>query len=181
MAIFNDNRKSTKDKNYGKTSEKSDDAYEGEANDDIYLGGSDDDFINDQLFGGPRESQLGDEEVSGDGFNRSFSAENLIYNVTINQGKPIFYDGDATNEKLILQVTEEQWQQSWLQTAIADFEEFINQARPGDIFDFSIYDAAGRYLQLKAANIQAVLIELLTGGSRSTSEEDSMSDGDVAV
>jgi len=83
---------------------------------------------------------------------------------------------------LVLQVTEEQWQQSWLQTAICDFEQFINQARPGDIFDFSIYDHAGRYLQFKAANFQAVLIELLTGGSRSSSEEDSISDdGDVTA
>lgn len=181
MAIIRD----FDDKKSAKQEKETDRIFEGE-NDDIYTGSNDDVFNDDQTYGDLGESSLGDyDPVSGGGFRNNFSNntddEALVYNVSSHQGVQNFYEGDSRTEKLVLQVTEEQWQQSWLQSAICDFEQFINQARPGDIFDFSIYDHAGRYLQFKAANFQAVLIELLTGGSRSTSEEDSVSDGDVTA
>lgn len=188
MTIIND-KDAANDKN--RKSEKTDRLYEGEGNDDIYGGGADDVFNDDPLFGAAGTGQISDETIfdeegiRGGGSVGEFSygdldQETLIYNVTNHQAVEDFYDGDGTG-KLVLQITEKQWQQSWLQKAIAEFEEFIHEARPGDVFDFSIYDKAGRYLQFKAANFQAVIIDLLTGKTDSREEDDSVSDGDVAA
>lgn len=189
MAIIND-KDAANDKN--RKIEEKDRLYEGEGNDDIYGGGADDVFNDDPLFGTAGSGQISDETIFGEqgsirgGGNPSdFSYGDLdqgalVYNVTNHKAVEDFYDGDGAG-KLVLQVTENQWQQSWLQKAIAEFEEFIHEARPGDVFDFSIYDKAGRYLQFKAANFQAVIVDLLTGKSEPSEEDDSVSDGDVAA